>query len=893
MTPQQENQYQHTIHVTNQNPEINNDNTFVYFQQFGNVIEAKIYPGDNGLYALVSYKSEISQLNALNCKDHQLCDSRIICKKFEMTPKYSNHNETTLKDASKNNDEHDKSINIDTELIIDEFEQRIFICGLPGSCTIKILKQHFINFGTIKDANIIFAPKTNESTGFGFIQFYSSQSTNAVLDQEKHIINGSVLQCKLAQSSINELDESIVNNNIGPINDDYWLLNCNDSNSICNNDKNITSNYKKQSSLMSKAQDTTIDSSRKFSKDLKPNENDCLITFETEDLDSDQWLHKASDILDTNIFSHKKNNLKNDDDEDIIKVSDLNESDDKYGINDNSETVTDPSPFAKNMLTPKNLSFAIHNDGCSKSLKNIEKKLDHQKVQEFSSFKSTEKNSSSKETNPSSFTNAVSQKKNLKQLSDIDSYNEKILDSAKFEEIALAKLADEKFLSYPISNKYPVKKYQHKHGQYYLSNPNIRFSYKYFMVQETPELNEEVNSVGNSYKNSPGNTQYKNVHKKWSQNNKKNDRRNYQKDFVTQHQENNSIDNHQLMNSFQGINLNQQNHLKMKYINDQILNQQQTNIMAGPQSDNMILIPRRNNIIIDPHTQGLMNQNMGVGYQVNNMQSNQHESMIPLEINEIQMNEQLNMQYPSYGQYNLQPDCQMNNYDNIYVQQQYDNMQDYNQNVAQNYNSSFNQEPFENNYYDNHQNISNHNKNQYCNQQINNQAPENYTEHYYNNSQTQNQPNYEYNYPQNEDSVYNMQSYTSKNPNNNNLETTLDYQQSKYNAYHGYQNNQSENIEYHDNRQHENQNSYDYKENYEMNQNFRQNQMDVQTGYNQESYYSNYNQESAHNQSAHSYDLQNQNNYPINYNQRYPNHMDGMDSFYVHQSKFFYSNIYR
>jgi len=77
---------------------------------------------------------------------------------------------------------------------------KLFVGGLPPSCTQEDMHRYFTEFGIVIDANVKMNPKTGLSRGFGFVKFKSEQAVKAVLEfPAPHIIHGKIIDPKQAR----------------------------------------------------------------------------------------------------------------------------------------------------------------------------------------------------------------------------------------------------------------------------------------------------------------------------------------------------------------------------------------------------------------------------------------------------------------------------------------------------------------------------------------------------------------------------------------------------------------------------------------------------------------------------------------------------------------------
>lgn len=62
---------------------------------------------------------------------------------------------------------------------------KIFVGGLPATCDLEKLKEHFGQFGEIQDAVVMMDAQTQRHRGFGFVTFKESKGVEAALSNDK------------------------------------------------------------------------------------------------------------------------------------------------------------------------------------------------------------------------------------------------------------------------------------------------------------------------------------------------------------------------------------------------------------------------------------------------------------------------------------------------------------------------------------------------------------------------------------------------------------------------------------------------------------------------------------------------------------------------------------
>lgn len=67
--------------------------------------------------------------------------------------------------------------------------KKLFVGGIPFSCTNDQLKDHFATVGTVESATIIMDRATGRSKGFGFVEMATDEDAQVAIDK----LNGSDL----------------------------------------------------------------------------------------------------------------------------------------------------------------------------------------------------------------------------------------------------------------------------------------------------------------------------------------------------------------------------------------------------------------------------------------------------------------------------------------------------------------------------------------------------------------------------------------------------------------------------------------------------------------------------------------------------------------------------
>jgi RNA recognition motif-containing protein len=68
--------------------------------------------------------------------------------------------------------------------------KKLFVGGIPFSCTNETLKAHFASVGAVESASIIMDRATGRSKGFGFVEMVTDEDAQQAIDK----LNGSDLE---------------------------------------------------------------------------------------------------------------------------------------------------------------------------------------------------------------------------------------------------------------------------------------------------------------------------------------------------------------------------------------------------------------------------------------------------------------------------------------------------------------------------------------------------------------------------------------------------------------------------------------------------------------------------------------------------------------------------
>ncbi|XP_052242130.1 RNA-binding protein Musashi homolog 2-like isoform X5 [Dreissena polymorpha] len=75
---------------------------------------------------------------------------------------------------------------------------KMFIGGLSWQTTAEKLKEHFGNYGEIKESMVMKDPTTKRSRGFGFVTYKNPDSVDKCLENGPHILDGKQVDPKVA-----------------------------------------------------------------------------------------------------------------------------------------------------------------------------------------------------------------------------------------------------------------------------------------------------------------------------------------------------------------------------------------------------------------------------------------------------------------------------------------------------------------------------------------------------------------------------------------------------------------------------------------------------------------------------------------------------------------------
>eukprot|EP00871_Galdieria_phlegrea_P004119 jgi/Galph1/4708/GphlegSOOS_G3332.1 len=77
--------------------------------------------------------------------------------------------------------------------------RKIFVGGLPLSCSDEEFRDYFQKFGDVVEAHIMYDHQTGNSRGFGFVTFSLEDSVDKVFEKSQHEIKGKSVEVKRAE----------------------------------------------------------------------------------------------------------------------------------------------------------------------------------------------------------------------------------------------------------------------------------------------------------------------------------------------------------------------------------------------------------------------------------------------------------------------------------------------------------------------------------------------------------------------------------------------------------------------------------------------------------------------------------------------------------------------
>eukprot|EP00397_Hematodinium_sp_SG-2012_P068648 GEMP01112693.1.p1 GENE.GEMP01112693.1~~GEMP01112693.1.p1 ORF type:complete len:149 (+),score=23.42 GEMP01112693.1:91-537(+) len=96
---------------------------------------------------------------------------------YNVIERQASKNTTTDNSDPSSPDDHSSNNNVDANTT---HHGKLFVGGLPSTCTKEDLKEYFSRFGYILDCVVMF-DKDNRHRGFGFVTFSKPSEKNAVM----------------------------------------------------------------------------------------------------------------------------------------------------------------------------------------------------------------------------------------------------------------------------------------------------------------------------------------------------------------------------------------------------------------------------------------------------------------------------------------------------------------------------------------------------------------------------------------------------------------------------------------------------------------------------------------------------------------------------------------
>ncbi len=171
-----------------------------YFEKFGKVVDAVVMRNrDTGQprgFGFVTFENDEVARKVASMGRHEL-DGRLVETKVAVPRFVEETDPSTPASIAR------------TERLPDSDEscgRRVFVGGLPRTCTEEELMTYFSQYGAVEEVRIMVDYYSGVPRGFGFVVFADSSVAQRVLslDPETHSINGSLIQVKAANSRRNE-----------------------------------------------------------------------------------------------------------------------------------------------------------------------------------------------------------------------------------------------------------------------------------------------------------------------------------------------------------------------------------------------------------------------------------------------------------------------------------------------------------------------------------------------------------------------------------------------------------------------------------------------------------------------------------------------------------------
>lgn len=170
------------VYVGNLSHDTTTDSLRAHFQQYGNVADCIImYDKDSGQsrgFGFVTFQDNSSVEPAVNAQ-HTIDGRLTSCKR-------------AIRDTRKGERPQDDGAGSGLYNVV-----KIFVGGLPASCEVANLKDHFGQFGEIKDAVVMMDAATQRHRGFGFVTFMNASSVEmAITNDAGNVIDGKWVEVK-------------------------------------------------------------------------------------------------------------------------------------------------------------------------------------------------------------------------------------------------------------------------------------------------------------------------------------------------------------------------------------------------------------------------------------------------------------------------------------------------------------------------------------------------------------------------------------------------------------------------------------------------------------------------------------------------------------------------
>ncbi|GJQ08627.1 hypothetical protein GpartN1_g418.t1 [Galdieria partita] len=149
-----------------------------YFESYGRVLDCVImrdkHTGHPRGFGFVTFEKEESADRAA-MKRHELDGRQVEAKKAVPKAEHSARSQVTKP------------------------TRKVFVGGLPLSCTEEEFMEYFEKYGHVAEAHIMYDHQTGISRGFGFVTFASEDVVERVFEQSQHEIKGKIVEVKKAE----------------------------------------------------------------------------------------------------------------------------------------------------------------------------------------------------------------------------------------------------------------------------------------------------------------------------------------------------------------------------------------------------------------------------------------------------------------------------------------------------------------------------------------------------------------------------------------------------------------------------------------------------------------------------------------------------------------------